>query len=73
MPSSSEAASIVKALVERAVELNIDFEPELTQLGDGPYSARQVVNAIGAAATRLKIPNNLVKVLIEFSPGSTLP
>lgn len=73
MSNPQEAVSIVKALVERAVELNIDFDYELSQLGDGPFSARQVVNAIGAAATRLKIPNNLVKVPVEFSPGSTLP
>lgn len=65
MSNPQEAASIVKALVKRAVELNIDFEPELSQLGDGPYSARQVVNAIGAAATRLNVPNNLLRAADE--------
>ncbi len=69
MSNPQEAASIVKALVERAVELNIDFEPELSQLGDGPYSARQVVNAIGAAATRLNVPNNLLRAADETARG----
>ena len=69
MSNPQEAASIVKALVERAVELNIDFEPELSQLGDGPYSARQVVNAIGAAATRLNVPNNLLRAADETGRG----
>lgn len=68
MSNPQEAASIVKALVERAVELDIDFEPELSQLGDGPYSARQVVNAIGSAATRLNVPNNLLRTADETAP-----
>jgi hypothetical protein len=67
---AKEAENIVKALIERAVELGIDWEPELNALGPGPYTARQVVNAIGAAATRQGIGNNLVRNDGTTPPGT---
>lgn len=56
------SGEIVRALIQRAAELGIDWAPELRALGSGPFTARQVVNAIGAAATRQGIPNNLFRM-----------
>lgn len=52
---------IVHQLIEMAAKNGIDWEPELKALGEGPFTSRQVCDAIGAAATRLGIRNNLVK------------
>lgn len=51
---------IVYNLIAIAAKLKLDWESELTTAGPGPYTARQVVNAVGAAATKAGVPNNLV-------------
>lgn len=56
----SKTKVIVYQLIAKAAELGIDWEMELKKLGPGPYKASQVIAAIGTAATRQGIPNNLV-------------
>lgn len=59
--NTDKVRGVVYHLVAKATQLGLDWESELTTAGPGPYTARQVVNAIGEAATKAGVPNNLVK------------